>query len=101
MPTGDLVDPAIHAATRIRRGSGVVTAEVDGEVVMMSVEQGLYYGLDDIGSDIWRRLEQPVEVGVLLDALSESYDADRSTIERDTLKLLDQLLQQRVIEVVP
>lgn len=101
MPVDAPAVPAIHATTRLCRCSDIATAEVDGEAVIMSIEQGRYYGLDDIGSDIWRRLERPVTVGELLDVLSEYYDADRSTLERDTVKLLGELLQQNLIEQVP
>ena len=51
--------PAVADATRIARSPSVLAAEVDGEIVMMSIEQGLYFGLDDIGSDIWKRIDPP------------------------------------------
>jgi hypothetical protein len=49
-PASSIVD-----ATIVSRGPSVLTAEVDGEIVMMSIKQGRYFGLDDIGSDIWKR----------------------------------------------
>jgi len=61
----------IDDATIILRNLSVLTAEVDGEIVMMSIEQGRYFGLDDIGSDIWKRLDalglavDPAERGTL------------------------------------
>jgi hypothetical protein len=33
---------------------GFIT-EVGGEIVMLSIERGRYFGLDQIGSDIWKR----------------------------------------------
>ena len=44
-PAGAIADTAI-----VSRGSSVLTAQVDGEIVI--IEQGLYLGLDKIGSDI-------------------------------------------------
>src|ERR1700730_3673084 len=72
--------PAIGDATMISRSSSVLTAEVDGEIVMMSIEQGRYFGLDDIGSDIWKRIEQPCSFASLIDRLAADYDADRATV---------------------
>jgi hypothetical protein len=46
-PAGAIADMAI-----VSRGSSVLTAQVDGEIVMMSIEQDHYFGLDQIGSDI-------------------------------------------------
>ncbi len=78
----------------------VLTAEIDGEVVMMGIDQGRYFGLDDIGSDIWRRLETPVTLGDLVDALAAEYDAERTVIARDVVALLDQFLDHGIVRIV-
>jgi hypothetical protein len=72
---------------------------MDDEVVILSVERGSYFGLDEIGSEIWHRLETPVRVEALCDALVAKYDADRSIIERDVLALLERLVAEGLITV--
>jgi len=56
MPTSDQQLPQtiskITATTVISRSPAVLTAEADGEIVMMSIEHGCYFELDAIGSDI-------------------------------------------------
>jgi hypothetical protein len=91
--------PAIDSATRISRSPSVLTAEVDGEIVMMSIEQGRYFGLDDIGSDIWKRLEQPCSFATLIDRLAADYDADRATIAADVEALLGRMAAQDVVRL--
>jgi hypothetical protein len=91
--------PTIVDATVISRSPSVLTAEVDGEVVMMSIEQGRYFGLDDIGSDIWRRIEPPCSFAVLVDRLASDYDADRATIAADVQALLDRMVAQDVVRL--
>jgi hypothetical protein len=49
-PGGAIVD-----ATIVSRSPSVLTAEVDGEIVIMSIEQGRYFGLNDIGSDYQKK----------------------------------------------
>jgi hypothetical protein len=46
--------------TRVARSEEVLTSEVDGEVVMMSIEQWTCSGLDGIGSEIWRLMDSPL-----------------------------------------
>ena len=75
MPTDEAANAAektgqIGETTMISRSPSVVTAEVDGEIVMMSIEQGRYFGLDDVGSDIWRRIEPPCSFATLIDGLA-------------------------------
>jgi Coenzyme PQQ synthesis protein D (PqqD) len=91
--------PAIVDATIISRSPSVLTAEVDGEVVMMSIEQGRYFGLDDIGSDIWRRIEPPCSFAALIDRLVSDYNADRTTIAADVQVLLDRMAAQDVVRL--
>src|ERR1700687_3155724 len=79
---------AITDATVISRSPSVLTAEVEGEIVMMSIEQGRYYGLDDIGSDVWRRLDPPCSFAELIERLTADYDADSTTITADVRTLL-------------
>jgi hypothetical protein len=89
----------IGDATMISRSPSVVTAEVDGEIVMMSIEQGRYFGLDDIGSDIWKRIEPPCSFATLIDGLAAAYEADRATIAADVQNLLGRMAEQDVVRL--
>jgi hypothetical protein len=91
----------ISLSSTVLRNKDHMAAEVDGELVLMSVEKGNYYGLDAIGADIWRRLEKQAVVSDLCAALGEEYDADADTIRRDVLLLLEKLAAEGLIEIKP
>ncbi len=91
---------SISALDRVVRSASCLSAEVGNETVLMSVENGCYGGLDDIGSDIWRRLEKSVSVAELCGALASCYDASRDAIEKDVLAFLEALRQKEMIEVL-
>lgn len=104
MPTGSAENSAdqpreIADVTLISRSPAVLAAEVDGEIVMMSIEQGRYFGLDRIGADIWKRIEPPCSFGALIDALLAEYDADRATIAADVRLLLGRMAAQDVVRL--
>ena len=104
MPTDETANAAektgqIGDAIMISRSPSVVTAEVDGEIVMMSIEQGRYFGLDDIGSDIWKRIEPPCSFATLVDGLAADYEADRATIAADVQSLLGRMVEQDVVRL--
>ena len=104
MPSDEAANSAektrqIGATTLISRSPSVLTAEVDGEIVMMSIEQGRYFGLDDIGSDIWKRIEPPCSFAALVDGLAADYQADRATIAADVQALLDRMADQDVVRL--
>lgn len=72
-------------ATRgaVRRAEGLLTAEVDGELLMMSVEQGRYFNLNGVGARIWELLAAPATVDGLVAALTDDYDVapDQARLE--------------------
>lgn len=83
----------------LSRAEGQLEAEVNGEVVLMSIERGTYYGLDEIGSDIWHRLAEPTRFADLCRALAGSYDAAPDVIARDVEALLVELRDQGLIRI--
>lgn len=93
--------PSLDRASLIRRNDSVLSTEVDGEMVMMDVEQGVYFGLDAIGTDIWHRLATPATPADLAEALAGDYEAEVETIERDLLALLAQMAERGLISVAP
>jgi len=89
----------ITTNTVISQIEEIVTTDIDGETVMMSIENGEYYGLDDIGSRIWELIARPIKVSDLIDTLLERFDVDRETCEIDVLKFLNELNEDRILEV--
>lgn len=87
----------ITRATVVQQRPSTLSADVGGELVLMSVENGKYYGLDALGADVWNRLAQPIAVGELCDALIRDYDGEASRIEGDVLTLLERLTEQELL----
>jgi hypothetical protein len=93
-PAGTIADETI-----VSRSPSVRTAEMDGEIVMMSIEQGHYFGLDHIGSDIWKRIEAPCSFATLIDVLVADYEADRATIVSDVQSLLGHMAKHDIVRL--
>lgn len=85
---------------QVRWSTDPLSAEVSGNVVLMSIERGAYFGLDGVGSDIWRRLKEPTPVAGLCDALEAAYRADREALRADVLRFLDRLADEGLIELL-
>ena len=56
MPAGERPDMSLADDVRIRIPDGVVFREVKGEAVLLELETGRYYGLDEVGTRIWQLL---------------------------------------------
>lgn len=90
----------IDMMTVVTHGNEHVATEIDSRVVMMSVEQGKYYGLDSVGSRTWNLLEQPRRVTDVCAIIQDEFAVDRETCERDILKFINQLVAANLLRVV-
>ncbi|MFZ5624934.1 MAG: PqqD family peptide modification chaperone [Gemmatimonadota bacterium] len=92
-------DIPITLDTVIARNDEPVAVEVDRTVVMMSVEQGMYYGLEGAGPRIWALLEQPRTVGQVCDELSDEFDVDAEICRREVRDFLEELRRAGLVRV--
>jgi hypothetical protein len=83
------------------RTDEVVMAEVDGEFIGMSVESGMCYGLDRVGSRIWAMMEEPRSIQSLCAELQRQYKVDENTCRADVLELLEELRSRGLVRLKP
>jgi hypothetical protein len=76
-----------------------VSSDLAGEVVMLSLKNGTYYGLDEVGARIWDLIQQPQSVGAVRDIILDEYAVEPERCERDMLALLSDLEDAGLIEV--
>jgi hypothetical protein len=76
-----------------------VATQINGEVVLMSMERNRCYGFDLTGSDVWQRISAPIRVADLCSQLREEYEAPASEIEADIVTMLNRLADEGLIEV--
>jgi hypothetical protein len=91
----------ITLTSTIKRNPELISSDVDGEKVMMSIENGEYFGLDTVGSRIWELIELPIIVYDLIQILLDEFDVDQAECEVDTLEFLNQLLVKNLLIVTP
>ena len=83
----------------IGRKDEIISGDVDGETVMMSIEGGNYHSLNETGSRIWELLESPCTVGRIIETLKDEFDAKPEVITEEVYRFLGQLLERDVIQI--
>jgi hypothetical protein len=94
-----MTESEISQNSIVRWSTEAVATEVNDEVVLMNLERDRCYGLDSTGSDIWRRLKEPIQVSTLLTQLWEVYDSAPGEMESDVLRTLNQFAAEGLIQV--
>jgi hypothetical protein len=93
-------DKVISMDSTIVGDTNIVFNEMDGETIMMSIENGEYYGINSIGSRIWKLLETPKAASEICDALLPDFDVTREQCAKDVLLFLNRMAEKGVIKIV-
>ncbi|TLS49394.1 lasso peptide biosynthesis PqqD family chaperone [Paenibacillus antri] len=89
----------IHPLDTVVQGKDHIVSDMDGEKVMLSIRNGKYYNLGEIGGDIWDLIAAPSRVEAVVDALIGRYDVERDRCEDHVLAFLARLADEKLIEV--
>jgi hypothetical protein len=82
------------------RSSEPISAVTGDALVMFSMEKGSYYGLNDIATAVWQRIEAPIAVANLCADLQQVFDVPLQRCEADVLDFLRKLEAKGLLRVV-
>jgi hypothetical protein len=86
--------------SRLSVPGDVLVSHLDGESVLLNLRSECYFGLDEMGTRVWKLLESG-SVQSVYETLLREYDVDPERCRRDLAELLDSLVQQGLVEVAP
>lgn len=94
-------DPkAITPHSVVRQSEDQVSADMDGEVALMSIEHGKYYCLNETSSRIWQLIEEPRAVVNVCLVLQGEFDVQRDQCEAEVLEHVKELVGDKLVQVV-
>lgn len=67
----------------VRVSPNALVQELDGEAVLLDLSSEVYFGLDAVGSDMWRTLRDKGSVALAWHDLCGRYDAAPETLAAD------------------
>jgi DNA integrity scanning protein DisA with diadenylate cyclase activity len=77
-----------------------VASEVAGDVTILNLKNGTYYGLSDVGATVWQLLSEPRHVTELVDRVVAEYEVEAAQCQWDVLELLSNLEQEGLIDIL-
>ena|ERR1035437_2665002 len=77
----------------------VVHETIDGETVIVNLENGVYYSLRNSGVDMWNLLEAGANLDELSEAMVGRFDGSPDVIRRAITELLVALQQEGLVKV--
>jgi Coenzyme PQQ synthesis protein D (PqqD) len=77
----------------------VVAREMGTEVVILELQSGSYFGLDEVGARIWRLIGMGKSLAEVCDEIVREYEISREVLERDVLAFVRDLGEKKLVSV--
>ncbi len=91
---------AISFSKRISIARDVLINVVDGESVILNLNDERYYGLDQISTSMWDTLTTSESIQAAYESLINEYDVDGERLRRDLVAFAELLLKRGIVELV-
>jgi hypothetical protein len=83
----------------VRASPRQVSTQLGSETVILGVERGQYFSLNEVGARIWELIQEPSSVEAICADLLGQYEVERATLEGDVLEILEALHAQGLVQV--
>ena len=83
----------------LSRSDNFLFNEIDGEVVMMNIETGIYASLNKTAKSIWDLLESPITFGEITESISKKYNIPIEKCLEDIIPFLFHMEEHQIIKI--
>ena len=94
------MEESFSLSSRVQAVENVNFREVHGEVVLLNLKTGFYYGLNSLGARIWQLIQENQSLGTILSLLLEEYEVPKEQCSRDLFSLVSLMRQKGLVEVL-
>ena len=75
-------------------------SEIDSEAVILDINTGTYFGLNEVSNRIWQLLQSPASESEIVTQILTEYDVTQEEAEKDLHGLLQEMLSTGLVEIV-
>ncbi len=75
-------------------------SDLNGEAVILSMKNGKYYGLNEVGKTIWNSIKEPTNLAQIQARVMSEYEVDENVCYGEVLSFLHKMLREELIEIV-
>jgi hypothetical protein len=87
--------------TKFKLTQNQLSSNIADETIILNHQDGVYYGLNETGTFIWDKLKvQSLTYKNILSEILEAYEVDKDEAETDLKKVIQEMLNEKLIEVV-
>lgn len=72
---------------------------ISGESVLLNLSADSYFGLDQIGTDMWQCLTAERTIQAAYEKLLDEYEVDAETLKTDLTSFVEKLVEHQLVDV--
>ena len=85
----------------VRPNANTLHRELGGEGVLLQLDSGEYFGLDEVGERIWALMMEDGDLSRVESCLIEEFEVEPSRLAADLKAFVDELAERRLIDLAP
>lgn len=85
----------------VRVSDDIVFRELDGEAVLLNLDTGIYFGLNQVGTRVWSLLQQDGSLLRVFEEMRKEYDVAPEVLQTDLLVLVDRMQEKGLVRLSP
>jgi len=83
----------------VRQAEDQISSKLDNEAVLMSIDNGEYYKMNPIATDIWEMISNPKKISDIINTLLQEYDVSKEKCAKEVFEFLNHLNEKNLISV--
>jgi len=82
---------------KYQRNEQVIDGELDDQQVMMHIDKGMYYGLNQVGKRIWDMLKEPKSFEEMTQILLQEFEVSEQQCKKEVQDFLDYAIKEDIL----
>lgn len=70
---------------------------IDDEQILLNTETGDYFGLNELGAEIWELVDGQHDLDAMIEHLLDVYEVEKTELTDDVTGFIDALLERSII----
>ena len=76
-----------------------VSTTLGDESIVLELQAGTYFGVNDVGTAVWKFLQQPRQVAEVIAHVRQRYEVSAEQAEAEVLAFLQELAKKNLVSV--
>jgi hypothetical protein len=83
----------------VERNEDIAWSELDDEIVLLDIEEGDFYTLNQVAAEIWRFIDGKSTIGDIIGRIMTLYDADEAQVRDDVIRVIGSFTDRNLVSL--